>query len=272
MTKKLLLAACSIGLAASTFAQDAPRKDDYTIVTDRPSISYSSSTVPRGIFQFESGYQFTKIKLRDFDDTYTTIQNIPNIVFRTGITDRWELHLGWDLLRSKSVISGLEFDPEIYSNALTLATRVAITDKAEGWMPEMTFFGGMVLPMTTSTPDAGIGTQFRFCMQHYPTDKISVFYNVGADFFESSNGIGSFIQTNFAYTLGANYAVNDHVNLYGEVFGFQPRMYDGHTFGADGGLVYLLNKQIQFDAVGGFSINEYTVSPYFMLGFSAYIK
>jgi hypothetical protein len=262
--------------AAQIFAQDTPtpRKDDYTIVTDRPSISYASSTVPRGIFQFESGYQYTRNNFRNQfgNNTYSATTNMPNIVFRTGITDRWELHLGWDLLKNKTVFNGRTIQNEVSSNALTVASRVAIIDKADGWRPEMTFFGAVQLPFTTSDPDGAINTLFRFCMQHSASDKLSVFYNLGADFYESSNGANSFLQVAGAYTLGANYAFDDHWNLYGEIYGYLPYRDFDHTFGFNGGLVYLINKQIQLDAVGGFTINGNNFSPFFTLGFSAYLK
>lgn len=265
--------------ATQIVAQDSPkpRKNDYTIVTDRPSISYSSSTVPRGVFQLESGFQYTYAGRNNFRnnvgyDTYAQIYNIPNIVFRTGITDRWELHLGWDLLKNKFVLNNQTVIDEISSNALTVASRVAIIDKADGWRPEMTFFGAVQLPFTTSQPDGAINTLFRFCMQHNATDKLSVFYNLGADFAEFNNGTSSFLQTTGAYTLGANYAFNSHFNLYGEIYGYLPYRNFYHTIGFNGGVVYLINKQIQLDAVGGFTINDANFSPFFTVGFSAYLK
>lgn len=262
--------------AAQIAAQDSPtpRKEGYRIATDRPSIAYESSTVPRGIFQFESGFQFARNNFRNQlgSDTYADTYNIPNIVFRTGITDRWELHLGWDLLKQKIVFNGSTFQNQIKSNALTVASRVAIIDQADGWRPEMTFFGAVQLPFTTNQPDGAINTLFRFCMQHYPTEKLSVFYNLGADFAEFSNGTSSFLQTTGAYTLGANYAFNSHFNLYGEIYGYLPYRNFEHTFGFNGGVVYLINKQIQLDAVGGFTINQSNFAPFFTVGFSAYLK
>lgn len=265
--------------AAQIAAQDSPepRKNDYSIVTDRPSISYSSGTVPRGIFQFESGFQYSRNNLRNNlgnNNTYGELYNMPNIVFRTGITDRWELHLGWDLLKNKFVFNNQTLVNEINSNALTVGSRVAIFDKADGWRPEMTFFGAVQLPFTTSQPDGAINTLFRFCMQHSATENLSVFYNLGADFSEVSNGTpnSSFLQATGAYTLGANYAFNSHFNLYGEIYGYLPYRNFQHTFGFDGGVVYLINKQIQLDAVGGFTINNSNFTPFFTLGFSAFLK
>jgi hypothetical protein len=278
ISKKALAFSLFLLAAQAVVAQDEPtpaaRKDDYTIVTDRPSISYASSTVPKGVFQFEFGYQYARNNFRgNFgDDSYSALTNMPNAVFRTGITDRWELHIGWDLLKSKTVFSGVTLNDEIFSNALTVGSRVAIIDKADGWRPEMTFFGGVQLPFTTSQPDGAINSFFRFCMQHNLSSKVTLFYNLGADFFEDSNGANTYLQMNSAYTLGSNYAINDHWNFYAEIYGFLPYRNFEHTFGLNGGFVYLLNKQVQFDAVGGFTINENNFTPFFMVGFSAYLK
>jgi hypothetical protein len=45
-----------------------------------------------------------------------------------------------------------------------------------------------------------------------------------------------------------------------------------HTFGLNGGFVYSLNKQIQFNVAGGFKMNEANFTPFFTVGFSAYLK
>lgn len=261
---------------AQIAAQDSPtpRKEGYRIATDRPSIAYESSTVPRGIFQFESGFQFARNNFRNQlgSDTYADTYNIPNIVFRTGITDRWELHLGWDLLKQKIVFNGSTFQNQIKSNALTVASRVAIIDQADGWRPEMTFFGAVELPFTTDQPNDAISTLFRFCMQNDISEKLNVFYNLGADFYESSNGANSFLQVDATYALGANYYIVPDLIFYGEIYGALPYRNFDHTFGFDAGFMYFINDQVQLDAVGGFTINQSNYEPFFTLGFSDYLK
>lgn len=273
---RIFLASFFTFSAAQIFAQDtpAPRKEGYRIATDRPSIAYESSTVPKGIFQFESGFQFTRNNFRNQlgNNTYADTYNIPNIVFRTGFTDRWELHLGWDLLKQKTVFNGSTFQNQIKSNALTVASRVAIIDQADGWRPEMTFFGAVELPFTTDQPNGSISTLFRFCMQNDLSEKLNVFYNLGADFYESSNGTNTFLQVDATYALGANYYIVPDLIFYGEIYGALPYRHFDHTFGFNAGFMYFINDQMMLDAVAGYTINSDNFEPYFTLGFSAYLK
>ncbi|WP_051203362.1 transporter [Hugenholtzia roseola] len=268
----LALLGLNVGFAQ---AQDAPNTDSlsaktshskpYTLATDRPSVSFSAYTAPKNVLIAEMGY-FRQV-LKDGDATYA-FSTSPNLSFRVGLSERVELRLGWDynrfsyrLRNSQSISQG--------SGATTLGFKATLFEE-KGILPQTAFLGSLQFPQTAVEAfDAGfISPSFRFLFQNNLSNKVALFYNLGANFGVDSGGAP---QTSAAYTLGVGTAVVGNLSAFVEVFGTIPER-EQAQHGIDAGLTYLFKQQFQTDASFGYGLVGFAPDWFFNVGFSFYLQ
>ncbi|MCS6821613.1 MAG: transporter [Microscillaceae bacterium] len=256
------------------FAQD----DKYEISTDRPSISFSAFTVPKGIFLAETGYywQTDKTELRADSTFRNNFSTLPNISLRYGLFENIEIRIGWDYRRSNNITEQRignvtqRLESAVQGvGALTLGTKIKMLEN-KGAIPQMSFLGAIQLPAIADKnfKTDYIGQYFRFLCQNQLNDKFFLFYNLGADFGASPNGKP---QTTGAYTFALGSSLASGLTGFVELFGFLPEhSADYHSI--DAGLVYIINKQFQFDTSFGYGLTQYAPDYFFNVGFSFYVK
>ena len=110
-----------------------------------------------------------------------------------------------------------------------------------------------------------IKPSFRFLMQHTLTNKITLAYNLGAEW-NGENANHSYI-----YTLTTGFSITKKIGFYTELYGFIPTENKAdHRF--DGGFTYLINNDFIIDISGGLGLTENTQKNYIALGISYRFK
>ncbi|MGK4566621.1 transporter [Flavobacterium sp. 3HN19-14] len=82
--------------------------------------------------------------------------------------------------------------------------------------------------------------RFRFTMQHTLSDKISLGYNLGAEW------DGETPDATFLYTLTTGFSLSEKLGCYIEVYGFAPQN-DTADHRLDGGFTYLVSDNFMID-------------------------
>ncbi len=221
---------------------------DEPLVTDRPDATESSSTVGKGVLQFETGgiyesYENNNIKNENY--TYNTM------LIRYGILDNMELRLGWDFVEGITKVNGNKLD-NITSgfSPLLLGMKVDITEE-NGLMPEIALIGH-VFPVFSASTDyrpEHTGVDFRFSLSHTLSEKSSLGYNIGAEWGNDSP------EATCVYTLAYGYSITDRFGVYAEVYGDLPEDHSANHYW-DAGMTYLMSNDLQLDAYVGTSITE----------------
>ena len=98
-------------------------------------------------------------------------------------------------------------------------------------------------------------------MQHTLSDKISLGYNLGAEW------DGETPEPTFIYTLTSGFALSEKTGFFIELYGFAPQQDKAeHRF--DGGFTYLVTNDLMLDASAGFGITDNAPDYFTAIGFS----
>lgn len=227
------------------FAQE---NDLGPLVTDRPDATEASSTVGKGILQFETGglyetFEANTIKSEDY--TFNTM------LIRYGILDNLELRLGWDFVEGVTKINGNKLDNVTSGlSPLLLGMKIDIAEE-DGCMPEIALIGH-VFPVFSASADYRpeyTGVDFRLSLSHTLSENSSLGYNIGAQWGDDSP------EATAIYTLAYGYSFTEKFGMYAEIYGDFPEDSSANHYW-DAGFTYLVNNDLQLDAYFGTSITE----------------
>ncbi|MFM7728958.1 MAG: transporter [Flavobacteriales bacterium] len=240
--KKILVVLSFISFSFCVNAQEIE-----PIQTDRPDQTETSHLVPAGVLQFESGWNYE----RPGDGSSLFVH--PTLLWRLGLNGRTELRAITDLTTLKSGnSSSTGLDP------VAIGFKVNLLDGG-GWMPKTSFIAHLNLPWTASVgrvvdyhyPD------FRFTFLNEITDRISLGYNVGAQW----NGEDA--EPEFLYTFAPAFSISDVLGCYVEAFGFFPEN-GSANHRVDGGVTWLINNDLQLDVSAGKTIEPAESEAYYV--------
>jgi hypothetical protein len=241
-----------------SFSQDST---SYEISTDRPSISFSAFTAPKGILIAENGYLQNKFRLGTF--------YIPSIFLRYGISKRLEARLGDEYSHLSQTIFSM---PLTISNFLPISVGLKYRINS----PEQSKFALSALwtskiPIPTTLDKTSLRHYGKVLMQYNFTQKWYGFSNIGLEFLKVQSNV-----TQFAYTLGLGRNITNGLYLYFETFGYEPFQESisvSSSHGANIGMVYIIKKRYQLDTSFGGNWNEsLSIYHFFNIGFSTYLK
>ena len=231
----------------SAFAQETEGKIS-PLVTDRPDATEASSTVGKGVLQFETGglyesFEDNNIKFENY--TYNTM------LIRYGILDNLELRLGWDFVEGVTSINDNRLDNIMSGlSPLLLGMKIDIAEE-NGAFPEIALIGH-VFPVFSASADYRpeyTGVDFRFSLSHTLSEKSSLGYNIGAEWGNDSPEAAAI------YTIAYGYSFSDAFGMYAELYGDFPEDNSANHYW-DAGMTYLVNNDLQLDAYVGTSITE----------------
>lgn len=244
--KKLLLPVGLFSAIQLGFSQETENSE--ALVTDRPDATEASSTVGKGVLQFETGglYEsFEENNIKSENYTYNTM------LIRYGILDNLEFRLGWDFVEGVTTVNGNKLDNVTSGlSPLLLGMKLDIAEE-KGCMPEIALIGH-VFPVFSASEDYRpeyTGVDFRFSLSHTLSEKSSLGYNIGAQWVNDSPEAAAI------YTLAYGYSFTDKFGMYAEVYGDFPEDSSANHYW-DAGLTYLVNNDLQLDAYVGTSITE----------------
>jgi len=236
--------------------------DSQTIVTDRPSFSASSRTVPHKSLQVETGFLVDVNQSENSTDFSSTIMSFPTPMIRWGVFKGVELRLFNTFFRKKVNHPSVPIDERNkygFGNLLA-GTKINLT-KAKGIIPEMAVLSHLMFPTGNAALRESESVLFdiTFSMSHSLSDKFSLGYNLGWASSEGSNN------GNGIYSLIFGYGISNKFSAFIEGFGFWENFETG-TFSLDGGISYLIKPHLQLDIAGSKSFTQRNY--YITLGFS----
>lgn len=218
------------------------------LVTDRPDATEASSTVEKGVLQVETGGLYESFKMNNIKSenyTYNTT------LVRYGILDNMELRLGWDFVEGVTKVNGNKLDNVTSGfSPLLLGVKIDIAEE-NGAMPEIAFIGH-IFPLFSASQDyrpETTGVDFRFSLSHTLSEKSSIGYNIGAQWGNDSPEMTGI------YTLAYGHSVSEKFGFYLELYGDLPEDSSTNHYW-DGGLTYLVSKDLQLDTYVGTSITD----------------
>ncbi|GAA4890506.1 hypothetical protein GCM10023311_13410 [Flaviramulus aquimarinus] len=218
------------------------------LVTDRPDATEASSTVGKGILQFETGGLY-----ETFDTNNMTFENYTfnTMLIRYGILDNLELRLGWDFVEGVTTVNGNKLDNVTSGlSPLLLGMKIDIAEE-NGAMPEIALIGH-VFPVFSASADYRreyTAVDFRLSLSHTLSDNSSLGYNIGAQWGDDSAEAAAI------YTLAYGYSFTDKIGMYAELYGDLPEDSSANHYW-DAGITYLVNNDLQLDTYFGTSITE----------------
>lgn len=254
-------------LMSDTLMHPSPQ---YTISTDRPSASFASLLVPKGILQAELGYFH---QITSFHQTnQITDKTMPNLLIRYSPIKNLEVRLATDyyqnVINNDSVkISTSGVNPTQLGFKLHLK-------KEDGIIPQITFLGSTYIGKLASQPFQfqGINPYFRFMFQNTVSEQFFVLYNLGMDF-NTPQKLHQYI-----YTFMFGYLPTTNLTLFFEVFGYKSKQLRGLDYLPHVGAIYVINNRYQLDATLGYLFAQYQEFDnlknrlFFQVGFSTYFK
>lgn len=226
----LLVGAAVLAAAGGADAQ-APE-----MVTDRPDQTESAAVVPRGLFQVEAGYLFTRAG-------GVNAHAAPGTLFRIGLGGRTELRLGHAGLVGRPDGRGAG-DSEV-------GAKVNLVSRADGRRPEIALLGALSLPTgARGFSSGGADAAFLAAFAHALGPRLSLGWNAGAAWESSPDQPGR--DAFLVYSLALGVGLTDRLGAFVETFG--DRQVGGATPAAaavDAGLTFLLTDILQFDVSAG---------------------
>ena len=222
---------------------------------DRPDQTESPFTVPKKYIQAEIGFSY------EGSGSHSSSILMPTTLLKYGLTDRFELRLITEVEQVKELS-----EKNTGLNPLKIGFKTTLIDE-KGWIPTVAFLGHLYLaPLASKHNQTDFyAPAFRFSFEHTLSSKISLGYNVGAEW------DGFTPEPIFLYTLTTGYSISEKLGSFIELYGFLPQksISDHHI---DAGLTYLLNNNMMLDISGGASIDNHSHSYFLSMGYSFRFK
>ena len=222
------------------------------LITDRPDQTESSSTVPRGSLQIESGL------LLGFSENNSISHReiaAPTTLFRLGLTEGIEIRVSnqYENIRNqttKEEISGI--------SDLELGAKIQILRK-EGVNTEIAFLSHALIPTgSENLTNDEFGSINKLAVSHSINEDVGIGYNIGYNYFGRGDG-------DLTYSLAIGFAITSNAGIYIESYGDYIEFKD-HEANFDAGFTYLVKNNLQLDFSFGSGINH--TMNYIAIGFS----
>ena len=239
-----------LGFSANGFAQNLP-----SIQLDRPDQTECPFIVPKGYIQFESGFGFEK------ENATTRHMTYPTVLWKYGINEMLECRLITEFI---AVHTRSQIQQGV--TPITVGFKANLL-KEKGLVPMVSFIGHLTTQSLGNEVfrTAHTAPSFRFTLQHTLSPKISLSYNLGAEW------DGETPKTNYLYTLSTGFTLSKKWGCYTELYGFLPQ--DSKAdHRADAGFTYLINNDWIVDLSSGVGLSPDSPRYYVAFGVSHRFK
>lgn len=225
------------------------------IQIDRPDQTECTFIVPKGFVQVESGFSLERINADA--DSYT----YPAVLWKYGLNEHFEFRLITELNTFKTANSTTQGIPPVQ-----VGFKSKISEEQGAW-PMVSFISHLAIPRiaTDEFRATYFAPSFRFTLQNTLSDRLSLGYNLGAEW------DGESAEPVFIYTLTSGISIAGNLGGYVEVYGFAPqKSIPDHRL--DGGFTYLINQHMIVDISGGIGLSEISPDYFIAAGFSFRFK
>ena len=248
---RIIVVAAPLVLADATQAQQA-------LVADRPDFTEATSTVGRGVFQFEFGYTFGV----DNEDEVTTLaHSYGEPLLRIGfLADQLEFRVGASAA-TRSTESHGRTATESGLEDLYLGVKLAFTGQ-RGLFPAISILPQITLATGSDVFSAGRslpGVNFLYSWDFTGTVSLAGSTQVNAAVGDANQDYAEWAQS-----LSCGVALGERAGLYGEWYAFVPAGLDvpaGHAPARsehylNSGLTWLASEDLQWDIRVGTGLND----------------
>jgi hypothetical protein len=186
--------------------------DPEPMVTDRPTDGVSPIVVPKGAFQFEAGYKYSR---SDTDNGGVDEHTFPDFLFRYGLGERFEARLftsGWNAREEAG-------ETEANFADITLGTKIELTEP-RGRFGITSLLVDISLPTGADSETSDYVIPKVLLVGGYElSDCYSLTYNIGPSLvtFKENGARDTRWDLNYALALGA--VLRSNVDLFAEVYG-----------------------------------------------------
>jgi hypothetical protein len=223
------------------------------IDTDRPNQTFSAKTLEKGFFQLETGFQFNRIRN---GSVKTDSLLYPTTTLRYGLFDILELRIFGQAIQQRKKVGELINRDVVGFDNLRAGLKAKIYEN-KGFN-----LGILAYAIITAGGDfrnEKLRPEIKLLFSNDISEKLELSYNLGwegSDELKKGTGLFTFV---------AQYDVFEKLKIYGEYYGALENM-DQLENSIDGGLLFLLFPNIQFDFSIGKNLNK--AEHYFDAGLS----
>jgi hypothetical protein len=224
------------------------------ISTDRPTNTYATSVVSKGVVVIETGVLLERTDIGN--DERSRYHDFGQTFIRIGTGANLEIQVATSFASFKPTPNA---DATNGLTPLKLGGKMHLADEKGAW-PEISFIGNVTLPWIGEEdfrPEY-IAPDFRFIFYNSLSDRFGIGYNLGMAW------DGNEARSSFVYSLMFAASVVGDLSAFVEVFGgFPEGSSSNHSF--DLGLTYLVSPVFQLDASFGSTFTDPN-SYYFNVG------
>lgn len=234
-------------------------QDTIPMATDRPDQTESAVVVPLKSLQIETGFLFEGDNSNsERHDSY----NFNTTLFRYGLFERMELRLGFAYLSVKDYAGTDSVQTSNGFAPLYTGFKILVFEE-KGCIPQIAFLGGLVLPFTASKEFKAnyAAPVMRFAFSNTLSDKLSLGYNLGAEWY------GDSAIPDYYYSVSLGYSISPKIGIFVEIFGFMPEEGNASHL-VDAGLTFLIRPNLQLDVSGGLGLNQPATDGFLSVGLS----
>jgi hypothetical protein len=241
-----------LGFTGITAAEDEPPE----MVTDRPDATESTSVVPPGFAQFEIGWTHAE---DNQDGVETKGDSFPEALARIGVGGRFELRLGFDGYRWEKVQTedAGESDTDAFGNT-SVGLKVGLVDE-KGARPALALLAAAGIPSgSEELAGAHVVPSFRMAFANTLTERLSLGYNLGVQWFEEENESGQTRTVSEGiWSVSLGIGVNGKLSTFVELYGSPLLSSRGSPANVlDGGFTFLLRRNVQLDGFVGAGLSS----------------
>jgi Putative MetA-pathway of phenol degradation len=241
----------TIGLFLGSSTQDLLAQVQSPIQLDRPDQTECPFITPKNYIQIENGFTFEKTKAGK------TALSIPTSLWKYGINDKLEIRVVTEITTEKTnsgLFTGI--------SPITFGFKTALFEE-NGILPKTSFIGHLTSSNIGSKEyrTSHIAPSFRFTMQHTVIKRVSLAYNIGAEW------NGETPEQNYIYTLTTGITLSEKLGYYAELYGFLAKS-QAPDNRCDTGFTYLLNTDLMIDVSLGLGFKASNLKNYASLGVS----
>ncbi len=216
-----------------------------TIATDRPLQSATTSTVPKGKLQLETGINYS---ISGADDNNIALHNLalPNALLKLGVANFFELRFSTSFNRRRLSSEFGGFSNTQGFDDFKMGFKWRLTQPEEG-RTQLSILSEVVAPTGTFSENV-FGIKSALLVSKQINNNVSMLYNLGYNYFGEGNG-------DFTYTANIGIGLSDRLGFAVEAYGAYQNF---ETFSLNGnmGVTYLITNFFQIDYSFGVGITD----------------